>query len=73
MGFISGADKLQAAQQIKQWFDNANITIDRAKVLKESIVTQLAAMKLNTVDYSLSDVAEVESLLSDLNKKIAAI
>ena len=72
MGFISGADKLQAAQQIKQWFDNANSNIESINFLKSSIVNQLDAMKINS-DYSPSDILEVETLLTDLNNKILSI
>jgi hypothetical protein len=72
MGFISGADKLQAAQQIKQWFDSANNNIDNVIALKASITNQLEAMKINS-DYSPSDILEVETLISDLNKKILAV
>ena len=72
MGFISGADKLHAAQQIKQWFDNASSNVDNIISLKASIVNQLDAMKINS-DYSPSDILEVETLLVDLNKKILAV
>ena len=72
MGFISGADKLQAAQQIKQWSDGANATIDRLISLKSSIETQLNAMKVNA-DYTPTDITEVQALLTGLNNKISAI
>lgn len=72
MGFISGAEKLQSAQQIKQWYDSANSTIISLNTTKQSIVSQLALMQ-NNIDYSEADCLEVQALINDLNSKIATL
>lgn len=71
-GFIQSAEKLNAAQQVKQWFDSAIDLSDNLKQNKNSLVNQLALMKTNS-DYSESDCNEVEALVATLDLKIKDI
>ena len=77
MGFITDLEleknKKLAAQQIKSWSENAINAINQTQINKQSLVSQLDLMKLNTNDYNQDDCTEVQNLINTINEKSASI
>jgi hypothetical protein len=65
MGFLSSAEKLDAASKIKQYNEQALSAYNSFIMYKKNIEDLLILMKTNE-DYSKSDCDEVELLVSQL-------
>ena len=66
MSIINDAIRMQAGLQISEWNKNTINSINQAKQSYTSIATQLEAMRTNP-DYTAGDIAEVETMLTELN------
>lgn len=67
MTLLSSANRLNTANQLKNWYEQAINNMNQAKSTYTSIYTQRLAME-NNPEYSEEDLAEVNNLLVELNK-----
>lgn len=76
MGYLSDLDlkknKELAAQQVKNWSDNAINALNQVQNYKQSLVAQLELMKTNT-DYNQDDCTEHQALIDSINQKLTEI
>lgn len=66
MTLIQDANRLNTANQLKSWNDNAINNMSIAKQNYDSIAAQKIAME-NNPEYTEEDILEVEKLLINLN------
>lgn len=66
MSLLSTASRLNTANQINTWNTQCKQAMQQAKQAFTSIATQRTAM-VDNVDYTSEDVAEVDTMLTELN------
>lgn len=67
MSLIATANRLNTANQLKNWYEQTVNSMNQAKTTYTSIYSQKLAMGNNS-EYSEEDLAEVDNLLVELNK-----
>lgn len=73
MGIIKKGDVDNSGLQIYNWKVSLIDSVNNIATLKSSLNAQLDNMKLNNVDFTIEDVAEMEALIEEVNQLIATL